>query len=123
VIAGGHHVDAQVEKLFRERRGDSEASRGIFTVGDDQINGVLAAQFRQAIFYDGAPGAPKNVTDEKKFQDQVSGFRCQVSGTTLLTVRRERPNFDVITLKTAPGAHWQPRTGYWVLISAVFRKS
>jgi hypothetical protein len=30
---------------------------------------VLLAQFGQALFYDGPPGASKNVTDEKNFQD------------------------------------------------------
>jgi hypothetical protein len=75
VISGGHHVDAQIKKLFRQRRRDSEASRGIFAVGDDQIHGVLLAQARQAIFYDRPPRAAKNVTDKKNVQDQVSGVR------------------------------------------------
>ena len=41
----------------------------------------------------------------------------------LLAVKRERINFDVITLKIAPVASWQLGTGYWPLISAAFRKS
>jgi hypothetical protein len=32
---------------------------------------VLLAQFRQAISYDRPPGAPKNVTDKKNFQDSM----------------------------------------------------
>jgi hypothetical protein len=71
VISGGHHIDAQIEKLFSQRRCDSEASRGIFAVGDDQIHGVLLAQFRQAIFYDRPPRAAKNVTDKKNFQETM----------------------------------------------------
>jgi hypothetical protein len=71
VISGGHHIDTQIEKLFRQRRRDSEASRSIFAVGDDQIHGVLLAQFRQAIFYDRPPRAPKNVTDKKNFQETM----------------------------------------------------
>jgi hypothetical protein len=71
VISSGHHVDTQIEKLFSQRRCDSEASRGIFTVGDDQIHGVLLAQFRQAISYDRPPRAPKNVTDKKNFQETM----------------------------------------------------
>jgi hypothetical protein len=71
MISSGHHVDAQIEKLFRQRRRDSEASRGIFAVGDDQIHGVLLAQIRQAIFYDRPPGAAKNVADKKNFQEMM----------------------------------------------------
>jgi hypothetical protein len=41
VISGGHHVNAQIEKLFRQWRRDSEASRSIFAIGDDEIDGVL----------------------------------------------------------------------------------
>jgi hypothetical protein len=73
VISGGHHVDTQIEKLFRQRRRDPEASRSIFAVGDNQIGGVLLAQFGQAILYDRPPGAPKNVTDKKNLQE--SGLR------------------------------------------------
>ena len=69
VISGGHHVDTQIEKLFRQRRRDSESGRGIFAVGDDQINGVLLAQSGQTVFYDRPSGSPKNVTDKKNFQD------------------------------------------------------
>ncbi len=85
VISGGHHVDAQIEKFFRQGRRDSEAGRGIFAVGDNQVHGVLLAKIRQAILYDRPPGAPKNVTDKKNFQkirSQVSGLRA-----TLLTVK------------------------------------
>jgi hypothetical protein len=32
---------------------------------------VLLAQFRQAISYDRPPGAPKNVTDKKNFQETM----------------------------------------------------
>src|ERR1700730_3181829 len=130
VISGGHHVDTQIEKLFRQRGRDSESSRGIFAVGDDQIRGVPLAYFGQAVFYDRPPGAPKNVTDKKNFQE--SGLRCWISGTMPLAVKRERPNFDGTTLKIvrvasrwpmSRGVHWVLGTGYWVLISAVFRKS
>jgi len=69
VISGGHHIDAKIEKLFRQRGRDSKPSRRIFAVGDDQIDVVLLAQFRQAIFYDRPPGAPKNVTNKENFQD------------------------------------------------------
>jgi hypothetical protein len=69
VIAGSHHVDAEIEKLFRQRRRDSETGRGIFAVGDHEVDCVLLAQFRQAIFYDRAPGPAKDIADKKNFQD------------------------------------------------------
>jgi hypothetical protein len=47
---------------------------------------VPFSQFGQAIFYDRPPGAPKNVTDKENLQE--SGLRCQVSGTTLLAIKR-----------------------------------
>jgi len=71
VISGGHHVDSEIEKLFRQRRRDSEACRGIFSVGDDKIDAVPLAQFRQAILYDRPPRTPKNVTNKKNFQDSM----------------------------------------------------
>ena len=43
VISGGHHVDAEIEKLFGQGGSDSESGSGIFTVGDDEIDGVLLA--------------------------------------------------------------------------------
>jgi hypothetical protein len=43
VVSGGHHVDAQIEKLFRQRWGDAKASRGIFAVGDNEIHCILLA--------------------------------------------------------------------------------
>ena len=71
VIAGSHHVDAQIEELFGQRRRDAESGGSIFAVGNDEIDGVLLAQFREAIFYDRPAGAPKNVTDKKNFQDSM----------------------------------------------------
>src|SRR6202158_4875001 len=49
------------------------------------------------------PGRQKMSPIKRIFKNQVSGLRCQVSGTTLLTL--SPPKFDVITLKT----------GYWLL--------
>ena len=79
VIAGSHHVDAQIEKLFGKCRSNAKPSRGILAVGDDQIDRMLLAQFREPIFYDGAPGPSKNVTDKKN--SQKSDLSSQASGT------------------------------------------
>jgi hypothetical protein len=83
MISRGHHVNAEIEELFRQRWRDSEPSRGIFAVGDHEIDGVLLAQFRQALSYDGPPGAPENVTDKKNFQDSISVRNRTLDGTTL----------------------------------------
>jgi hypothetical protein len=68
VVASGHHVDAEIEKLFGQRGRNAEAGRRIFAVGDYQIYRVLLAQFREAIFHDRAAGTAKNVSDKKNFQ-------------------------------------------------------
>ena len=44
MIAGGDDIDAQFEQFFGERRSDAETGSGIFSVGDDQIDGVLFHQ-------------------------------------------------------------------------------
>ena len=49
VISGRHNVNAQIEKLLRQRRRDSETSRGILAVGDDEIDGVTLAIAREAL--------------------------------------------------------------------------
>ena len=60
VVAGGHHVDAEIEEFFGERRRDAEAGRGVFAVGDYQIDGVLLNQRRQAVFRDTDPDAVRS---------------------------------------------------------------
>jgi hypothetical protein len=71
VIAGGHDIDAEIEEFFGERGSDSEASGGVFAVSDDEIDGVLAPEFGQAIFYDRSSGTAENVTDKKNFQGSM----------------------------------------------------
>jgi hypothetical protein len=65
VIAGGDDVNAQLEQLFRERRSDAKSGSGIFPVGDDQINGVVAHEFWQAILDDRPSRPPEDVADEE----------------------------------------------------------
>ena len=71
MIAGGHDVDPEIEKLFGERRSDTEASRSIFAVGNDEIDAVMPAQFGETIFYDGSSGTAENVADKKNFQGSM----------------------------------------------------
>jgi hypothetical protein len=71
VVAGRHDVDAEIEELFGERGSDSKAGRGIFAVGDDEVDRVLPSKFRKAVFYDRSSGTAKNVADEKNFQGSM----------------------------------------------------
>src|SRR5271155_3194180 len=92
MIAGGHHINAQVEKLFRQRRRDSEPSRCIFAVGNDQVWSVLQAQFRQTILYDGPPRTAENVADKQNLQR----IRSQVLGPRSQEQRRSRSYENVL---------------------------
>ncbi len=65
VVAGGDYVDVEFEQFFRECRSDPEAGRGIFAVGDDQIDGAIAHNLRQ-LFLDDVPSGPsENVANEE----------------------------------------------------------
>ena len=103
VVAGRHHVDAEIEKLLRQRRRDSEPRRGIFAVRDDQIRRMGSHQLRQTLFHDRPPRPPKNVTNKKNVQDQFSVVSRQFSVSDelgrLADMPRLKTNFDGITQK------------------------
>jgi len=65
VIAGSHHIDAQIEKLFRQRGRNPKSRRGIFAVGNDEISRMRTNKFRQTFFHNRPPGTPKNVANKK----------------------------------------------------------
>ena len=65
VIAGCDHVDVQLEEFFRQRRSNAEASRRIFAVRNDQIDGVIADDSGQPVFDDISSRASENVADKK----------------------------------------------------------
>src|SRR6185312_12417279 len=50
VIAGGDDIDTQVEQILRQGSGDAEAAGGVFTIGNDQIDGAVLHQSGQAVF-------------------------------------------------------------------------
>jgi hypothetical protein len=115
VISGGHHVDPQIEKLFRQGRRDSEASRGIFAVGDDQVGGVLLAQFGQAIFYDRSPRTAKNVTDKKNFQesDLRNNAARRAGQTSMVPENCAVARWPISrALQVLATGYWQLATGY-----------
>ena len=65
VIAGRNHVDIQFEQLLGECGSNAEPSRRVFTVGDDQIDRVIADNTGKAVFDDRSPGTPEDVANEK----------------------------------------------------------
>ena len=94
VIAGGDHIDVQFEKLFGESRRDAEAGGRILSVGNHQVNGLIAHDAGQAVFDNGAAGASENVTDKKNAHDGGARFdgntrseQVIFSKTTLLPSR------------------------------------
>jgi len=66
VIAAGQDIDAVSEQLIGQRRRDAESARGVFAIGDGQMN-VLGSDDRARMpRYQLPPGGSKNVADEKK---------------------------------------------------------
>src|ERR1017187_3775851 len=63
VISSGDDVNAKLEEILGQRRSDAESGSGVFSVGNDEINGVLAHQPRQTIFDDCPSWPSENVTD------------------------------------------------------------
>jgi len=70
VIACGHHIDPKVKELFGQSRSDAEAGGCVLAVRDNEVDGMLFDDLRQAFFDDGSPRPSKNVADEKNVQGQ-----------------------------------------------------
>ena len=70
MIAGGDDVNIQFEEFFGERGSDAEAGGGIFAVGDDKIDELIADDAGQTVFDDGASGASEDVADEENAHDE-----------------------------------------------------
>ena len=65
MVAGRENVNAHLEKIFGQRRGDAETGGCVLSVGKHEINSVLFYESRQAILDDGSSRSAKNVTDKK----------------------------------------------------------
>src|SRR5438874_2595265 len=61
VIAGGHRIDSQREEILGQAWRDAESRGGVFTIGQDQINGMVAGLVRQMLLHGGAAGTSKDV--------------------------------------------------------------
>src|SRR5207249_7313950 len=74
VIAGGEHIDSQLEQILRQRRGDAEAGGSVFSVGDDEVAAVLFDQLGEVLFDYGSAGAAEDIADEENAHGQAFCF-------------------------------------------------
>jgi hypothetical protein len=65
VVAGGDDVGAEVEELFRDGRGEAEASGGVLAVDDKEIDGVGFKDVGKVFADDVAAGGAKDIADEE----------------------------------------------------------
>jgi hypothetical protein len=65
VVAGGDDVGAEVEELFCDRRGEAEASGGVFAVDDEEIDVVGFKHVGQVFADDVAAGGAKDIADKE----------------------------------------------------------
>jgi hypothetical protein len=67
MVAAGDDVHAGGEKFTGNLGRDAGAAGGVFAIGDDEVERVLLAQFRQKNFDGSASGFAHDVADEKHF--------------------------------------------------------
>jgi len=65
VVTGGDDVGAEIEDLLGDGGGDTEATGCVFTVDDQEFDGVGFEDVRQVFAYDVAAGGAEDVADEK----------------------------------------------------------
>ncbi len=65
VIAGGDDVGAEVEELFRDGGGDAEASGGVLSVDDEEVDGIGFKDVGKVFADDVAAGGAKDIADKE----------------------------------------------------------
>ena len=65
VIAGGDDVGAEVEELVGDGGGEAEASGGVFSVDDEEVDGVGFKDVGEMFADDVAAGRTEDIADEK----------------------------------------------------------
>src|SRR5690348_7301159 len=87
VIAGGHHINSELEKIFGQRWSDAEARGGVFAVRQHEVNAVFTDQALQPFADDVPPRPPKDVANEENFHavSMVSNWRGALAKTQLLS--------------------------------------
>jgi len=71
VIACGKHVEPVAEQFVGELRRDPKAARGIFCVGDGEIDLFLSDDLFQILRNDGAARGSEDIADEKEIGQDV----------------------------------------------------
>jgi hypothetical protein len=71
MIAARDHVHAGGKNFFGDFWRDTGAASGIFAVGDDEIERVPFAQFRQKNFDRASSGFADDVANEKNFHEKI----------------------------------------------------
>jgi hypothetical protein len=65
MVACCDDMGSQIEDLFGDGGGESEASGGVFAVDDKEVYGVCFKDVRQMFAYDVATGGAEDVADKK----------------------------------------------------------
>jgi hypothetical protein len=65
VVASGNDVGAEIEELFCDRGGDAEASGGVLSVDDEEVDGVGFEDVGKVFADDVAAGGAKDIADKK----------------------------------------------------------
>src|SRR5262249_21727303 len=73
VIARGHHIDPVLEQLIADLARDAEAGRGVFGIGNYEVDAVMLNDGAKAALHKIATGAPDDVTDEENAHAQCVG--------------------------------------------------
>jgi len=72
MVAGRNDVCAQFEQLIGDCRRETEASCGVFSVNNEQIDMVLLNDVTEMFADNAAAGAPENIAYKKNVQMQNS---------------------------------------------------
>ena len=58
-------MGAEIEELFRDGRGDAEAAGGVFSVDDEEVDGVGFEDVGEVFADDVAAGGAKDIADKE----------------------------------------------------------
>ena len=72
VIAGSEDIEAQSEKFFGDRRRDTEASGGVFGIGDGQIDAIGLNDVLQVIGDNAAARGSKDIPNKENVHSVFS---------------------------------------------------
>jgi hypothetical protein len=68
VVPGSDDVDAEIEEFLGQGRSNAETRGGVFSIRDDEVNGVIVDQRWQFFFDNGTARPSEDVADEEYAQ-------------------------------------------------------